>query len=667
MKRSHQLNRGCLTLIPPLVITLAGLLTAIAVIQHSFFAGYLVMMIFLLFGLLVIAGGVMMFWSLLKSQKSIFLCALFAVLGSFVPMVLFGVFLIGYTLSNHQTIEQVWGKTPLYSHSKGVELALNLIHATGTDHHETLKESNNQLAKLLIENNDLQNISMKRQQTLSTNVSNTNEAVEMLRIVQLLSIKANYHQYIACQEGQHYFTMINKQDFQHATDDLDTLIRELKTQNYLGDLGIDEASQPDGNVWVILDHFKKISDASHLELSASFRPQRSEIYSILQTAIKNRTFAFNCQSDVLDYEAKQQDGFKAIFLKSPDKLIVHFWGTEFLSPEDPISNFKLGRDPQWQNHRREVISKIKDYTSNNPNKPIYLIGYSLGGGLAQYAAYETVRLQDDDIGEIRVYTYCGIGVMDEIVNLEDADGKPLGPYDQTLANELIMMHVTTIGDIVSLIGGGHLKGRNTQLILLGDPQHEAFFLYAHGIKNLISFIDKDHFVSEKIFEFPLNWYLQTKRIQSEAGHMLSYLLKSGKASDGELWFRIVMSISLSLGKSNMAQSSRDELTELRKWFIYNAIASGKEDLYGVLTRIDWHHLRERALLALDEQKADALIRHIYLEVLKGKSEHLQELQALNNRMTNSISNLMDHPIASVGEFILITQQYFQLFLSTMGS
>jgi len=250
-----------------------------------------------------------------------------------------------------------------------------------------------------------------------------------------------------------------------------------------------------------------------MQLSDVFQSDRLDIYSNLKKVVREKSFSFHPKNDVLDYNDVKNDGFKAVFLKYSDKLVVHFWGTEFLSPDDPIANFKLGREPQWQNHREEVLYKIKEYVGQNPLEPVYFIGYSLGGGLAQYAAYETARLRQDNNGKIYVFTFCGIGVMDEMNNLLDSNGEFLGSYDQSLVDDLVMMHFTTMGDIVSLMGGGHLKGEKTHMILLGDPKEEAFFIRAHFLESLLDFIDEGEVVFEETFEFPKNWYLETSAIQ----------------------------------------------------------------------------------------------------------------------------------------------------------
>ena len=673
MKSNHKMNLGCLAITVPSVISLINIFTVISIISRASYANYLVLVSFITFILVFLSAGGIMIWSIFQSKKGLFLSILVSSILSIISMIFLAVFLVVFTVftynpveaaENKSVIERVWSKTPVYKYLKGFEVALNVVYSVKTSDENSFKESNNQLEKLLIENLDLETISARKRQKLFYNMVKTEDAVEMLRIIQLLSIKANYNEYLSCNKEKCSISMVTKRDLKNITDNPDGLIEELKAQNYLNDIGINESFKPDGNVFILMDSFKALSDPSQMQLSNTFQEDKRIIYSILKKIAKNNTFFFHPKKDFFDYNDVENDGFKAILLNYSDKLVVHFWGTEFLSPDDPVANFRLGRDPQWNNHREEILNKVRDYVSKNPQKPIYYIGYSLGGGLAQYAAYETARLDQGDIGQIYVFTFCGIGVMDEINNLVDSNGNALGKYKQYLADDLVMMHFTTMGDIVSLMGGGHLQGKNTHMILLGDPKDESFFIRAHFIENLLTFIDEEGAVFKKTFEFPRNWYLETRAIQSDTGQILSFLLNTGKTKDEEVWFRIFMSVSLTLGKSGIDQESRTELEELRKWLIHNAITAGREDLYNVLTRIDWQRLRERAKLAVDEKQADKLALHIYLEVLNGNEKQVKEFQRLNARILNIAKQFKTKPVSSAKELSFIAQEYLSLLIRT---
>jgi len=107
-------------------------------------------------------------------------------------------------------------------------------------------------------------------------------------------------------------------------------------------------------------------------------------------------------------------GFQAaVFQKNgTNEFIVAFAGTSHpLDMQDNAANIALGK-PQWNNNKEDVLSCIDSLDATK----IDFTGHSLGGALAQYAAYEYAsRTQNNpDAPSISMVTFNG--VFDETGN-----------------------------------------------------------------------------------------------------------------------------------------------------------------------------------------------------------------------------------------------------------
>ena len=81
-------------------------------------------------------------------------------------------------------------------------------------------------------------------------------------------------------------------------------------------------------------------------------------------------------------------GFSVLILKRDDasEYIFAFRGTEG-SAQDWYTNLTLGSS-QWNENKDDIFARLSSIGENESNAIIHFTGHSLGGALAQYAAYE---------------------------------------------------------------------------------------------------------------------------------------------------------------------------------------------------------------------------------------------------------------------------------------
>src|SRR5690349_17294744 len=73
-----------------------------------------------------------------------------------------------------------------------------------------------------------------------------------------------------------------------------------------------------------------------------------------------------------------------------NQAIVAFGGTDGLNPKDWSQNTSLGWN-QWEKMKQALFPTLSALVTNNPGLTINFTGQSLGGALAQYAAYDWVK------------------------------------------------------------------------------------------------------------------------------------------------------------------------------------------------------------------------------------------------------------------------------------
>jgi hypothetical protein len=156
--------------------------------------------------------------------------------------------------------------------------------------------------------------------------------------------------------------------------------------------------------------------------------------------------------------------FRVIALKNNQgDYILAFAGTEGLA--DAFADIQLGWN-QWKENRGIIRDYIADVRRDESDATFHFTGHSLGGALAQYAAYDYVQRSQQagkTTPEISLITFNGLSAVAGLT-LYGGNYAPA-----VFAGIDSVRHYFVEGDFVSQLGGGHLGG-NTYRIdnLLSD-------------------------------------------------------------------------------------------------------------------------------------------------------------------------------------------------------
>lgn len=201
-------------------------------------------------------------------------------------------------------------------------------------------------------------------------------------------------------------------------------------------------------------------------------------YDILPRFLFQQGFFKQTQFEVTEL------GFKAIVFKNqavingPAEYILAFGGTDGPDKVDWTSNTQLGWN-QWADNR--VQSQIFTFLNSlGANDKITFTGQSLGGALAQYAAYDYIRRKTVnfpgntdfdptfDKSRISLITFNGLG---GVKALTDNLATTQTPYDPNLLNDIdigAVAHFYVTNDLVARLGGGHVGGAEYRLDYKAD-------------------------------------------------------------------------------------------------------------------------------------------------------------------------------------------------------
>ena len=158
-----------------------------------------------------------------------------------------------------------------------------------------------------------------------------------------------------------------------------------------------------------------------------------------------------------DYERidvlQGEDGFNAhVYQKTndPTDVLVALTGTEDLV--DAFADANLGTN-QWKNNGDDLIQRVSEIGSL---EKVTFSGHSLGGALAQFAAYDFLNSDNGNAGiEVALATFNSLGGEEGMRQLEQDRGQTFDPNRLESANAA---HFVDSRDVVARLGNGHLGG-----------------------------------------------------------------------------------------------------------------------------------------------------------------------------------------------------------------
>jgi Ca2+-binding RTX toxin-like protein len=221
------------------------------------------------------------------------------------------------------------------------------------------------------------------------------------------------------------------------------------------------------------------------------------------------------------------------------EFIISFTGTQDV--QDWSANILSMGWNQWTGENASaVLAYLDDIVVNQGATKIHFTGHSLGGALAQYAAYEYADiLPPDERDSISLTTFNALGGVDGLKQYR------VGGYDANLFNIIEATHYYTHGDLVSQLGGGHLGG-NTYILYNtagNDPSIPMDLLTAHdlGTVRAIVYNGIDWDFQDNTFE-PIK-YLKLATVQ-QLGGVIGQLFNDvdGEIDPGEATLRMVTAL-----------------------------------------------------------------------------------------------------------------------------
>lgn len=278
-------------------------------------------------------------------------------------------------------------------------------------------------------------------------------------------------------------------------------------------------------------------------------------------------------------------GFKArAYTDGNGNYIIAFAGTETNNPQDAYQDLASFGWGQWFKNKPYVESFFADLMENgNPINSILFTGHSLGGALAQYAAYDFVKEGIIVPGNVSLATFNGLG---GVSGLEKKYGQDFNP---SLLVGADIHHYFDPSDMVSRLSH-HLGGESTNYQLRSDAT-PIFTGTAHLMDTIRSYISDnsvriDLKASHDYFDLD-----DATPILQAVGDFTNGWLYGGDydASSAESAARLLTMVAL-IPRLSASESAAEEVENVKNWLLDNVASSwGLEGLS-----------KEVTVLALDE-------------------------------------------------------------------
>lgn len=216
------------------------------------------------------------------------------------------------------------------------------------------------------------------------------------------------------------------------------------------------------------------------------------------------------------------------------EAIVAFTGTELPTPKDILTDLNFAV-PQWSAIRSFILGEINSaaYTGSK----IHFTGHSLGGALAQFAAYEFLNGAPSKKSLVDFTTFNALGGYTGIQLNPTLFG---GSYNPSVLAGVENYHYITTNDFVSTLGAAHLGGNTLHPISPGvvtsDP---GIVLDAHLMQHFLSSPN----LAGEYTAFSQDYSDIINKFGSKA-NLLSMALDDGSYSEAEALLRSIAELAL---------------------------------------------------------------------------------------------------------------------------
>tara|TARA_R110001599_G_scaffold353823_1_gene599174 strand:- start:50524 stop:56700 length:6177 start_codon:yes stop_codon:yes gene_type:complete len=233
-----------------------------------------------------------------------------------------------------------------------------------------------------------------------------------------------------------------------------------------------------------------------------------------------------------------------------NEYIIAFRGTE-PSSQDIYTDLNAGIQ-QWSvNNRQRVQNTIRQFTEGKLDATIHFTGHSLGGAIAQFAAYEyALAVSEEASWATASFDLVTFNALGGELALSEPILYPDG-YNSALAASIPADHYKIAGDVVSRLGDDHIGG---QLLVVNKPTDSN--LAAHGIGNFtgsdgslrVTTSQYDNAVAE-------NAYLNITQLLSVSGIFASFYDDEEFTSE-EALLRTISAFSFGLANADSGDLSQ---------------------------------------------------------------------------------------------------------------
>lgn len=265
------------------------------------------------------------------------------------------------------------------------------------------------------------------------------------------------------------------------------------------------------------------------------------------------------------------------------ELIFAFRGTEF-SSQDFYTDLNAGMMQWSSNNSQAVEAKIREYTIDVSEAVIHFVGHSLGGALAQFAAYEyAAAISIPANAEVLTTSFdlVTFNALGGELALSDPSLYSKG-YDEELTESFAAAHFKIKGDVVSRLGDDHVGGN---LLVIDKPVESNFA--AHSMSHFTG-SDGSLRVTASQYENAVveDMYLNITQLLSVSGIYAS-LGDDGEFSSEEATLRTISAFAFGL-----ANARSGDLSELVTAFFGDPSTIGQEQYDA------WTLLGQQAIIAL---------------------------------------------------------------------